>query len=95
MLKIVAKCDVKESEKAKFIQNATQLVNKSRDDAGCLSYELFHDLEKKNIYFFLEEWRSDVFVKYHEESEYFKIYFSNILQTLNQEIEVYKTQKSI
>ncbi len=95
MLKIIAKCDVKDSDRAKFLQNATQLVNKSRDDAGCISYELFHDLEKKSIYFFIEEWKSDVHAKYHEESEHFKIYFANILETLNEEVEVYKIQKSI
>lgn len=95
MLKIIAKCDVKDSERSNFLQNATQLVNRSREDAGCISYELFHDLEKKNKYFFLEEWKSDIHSKYHEESDYFKTYLANIKKTLNDEVEIYRIQKSI
>lgn len=95
MLKIIAKCEIKDSERTIFVQNATQLVNKSREDAGCISYELFHDLENKDIYFFVEEWKSDVHAKYHSETEHFKTYFGNIAKTLASEPEIHKTQKSL
>lgn len=95
MIKVIAKCDVLDSKRAEFVQNATQLVNKSREEAGCVLYELFHDLENTNIYFFLEEWKSDTHLNYHSESDHFKEFFGKIMTTLNSNPEVNKTQKSI
>ncbi|MBK5199914.1 MAG: antibiotic biosynthesis monooxygenase [Spirochaetaceae bacterium] len=95
MLKIIAKCNVSEEDSAKFIQNATQLVNITRKEKGCISYELFHDLENKDIYYFIEEWKDVDAAKVHGSSDYFKAAISTIASTLSTPIEINKLQKAL
>lgn len=95
MLKIIAKCNVSEDDRAKFIQNATQLVNTTRKENGCISYEVFHDLENRDIYYFIEEWKDVESATAHGSSEQFKTAISNISTTLSTPIEISKLQKSI
>ena len=95
MLKIVAKCDVKDEKRTEFVQNATQLIDKSREDAGCISYELFHDVEKPNFYFFIEEWKSPELAKKHSMTEHFVKFMPIIATCLNSKVEISNLQKAL
>lgn len=95
MIEILSKCEIKESERLKFIQTATQLINLARDEAGCISYEMYHDLDNENVYFFIEKWKSIVHLNYHEENAIIKKYINLIKDCLNIDFEIHRTQKSI
>lgn len=95
MLKIVAKCDVKDEKRTDFVQSATELIDKSREDAGCISYELFHDFENPNIYFFIEEWKTPALAEQHSKTEHFVKYVPIIQGCLNGKFEISKLQKSL
>jgi quinol monooxygenase YgiN len=95
MLKIIAKCNVSEEDRTTFIQTATQLVNTTRSEKGCISYELFHDLENKDTYFMIEEWASVEDAVAHGSSESFKKSIAALSSTLSTPIEISKLQKAL
>ncbi|MBK5199913.1 MAG: antibiotic biosynthesis monooxygenase [Spirochaetaceae bacterium] len=95
MFEICSKCHVNECLRDQFIQNITQLVYTSREEGGCISYELFHDLENVSIYFILEVWRNEACANSHLKSINCIKYMKKIGKTLNKEVEINKFEKSI
>lgn len=48
-----------------------ELVDKTREEAGCISYELTHDLKDKGHFLFIEKWVDEAALQIHTESEHF------------------------
>ena len=71
MIKIVAKNTVKKENKADFINNAKELIEKSRAEEGCISYTLNESLDGKYLTF-IEEWKDEKAIEIHNNSEHFK-----------------------
>ncbi len=72
MIKIVAKSIVKDGKKVEYINLAKELVEKSRQEEGCISYCLFQDIRDDSIFTFIEEWRDQEAIDLHNSSEHFK-----------------------
>ncbi|MGD8993493.1 MAG: putative quinol monooxygenase [Desulfobacterales bacterium] len=43
-------------------------------DDGCIDYDLYQDNENPSLFFFLENWESEVHLKKHLDSEHIKAY---------------------
>ena len=71
MITIVAKSIVKNGMKDKFKKLADELIAFSRKEEGCISYNLYEDINNKNILTFIEEWKDEDTIKFHNESEHF------------------------
>ncbi|WP_368490908.1 putative quinol monooxygenase [Clostridium sp. BJN0013] len=72
MIKIVAKNILKKDQREKFIKLAEELIEKSRQEAGCISYGLFEDINDNSILTFIEEWEDSKAIEKHNNTEHFK-----------------------
>ncbi|MFL0198450.1 putative quinol monooxygenase [Clostridium sp. WILCCON 0269] len=72
MIKIVAKSIIKDGQKGKYLQLAKELIEKSRQEAGCISYALFEDINDDSTLSFIEEWQDNEAIQQHNNSEHFK-----------------------
>lgn len=48
-----------------------ELVEKTRKESGCISYELTHDLKDEGHFLFIEKWVDEAALQLHTESEHF------------------------
>lgn len=72
MIKITAKSIVKPGAREEFIATARELVEKSRAEAGNISYHLYEDMDAPSILTFIEEWKDQAAVDIHADSEHFQ-----------------------
>ncbi len=71
MLKIVAKSLIKDNELEKAIALYRELVEETRKENGCISYELFQNINNKNTLTIIEEWESEAHFEAHKNTEHF------------------------
>lgn len=64
--------DTQKKEALKFV--ATELVEKSRHDKGCIAYDLFESATVDNHLMICETWATEEDLKAHENTEHFKKY---------------------
>lgn len=72
MITITAKCKLIEGKKEEFIKLAKELVEESNKENGCISYNLYEDINDENIVTFIEVWGSSEDINKHNNSEHFK-----------------------
>ncbi len=91
MIKVVAKQTIKEDmiESCKTVIQG--LVEATRKEDGCISYELYQDIKQKNIFTFIEEWESTDALKKHMNTQHFLEAIPKIsaMQEKEEEINVY------
>ncbi|MFL0198484.1 putative quinol monooxygenase [Clostridium sp. WILCCON 0269] len=92
MIKIVASSIIKEGQKEKYLQLTKELIEKSRQEVGCISYGLFQDINDDSILAFIEEWQDAEAVQQHNNSEHFKRIVPVLAELLigTGEINIYK-----
>lgn len=89
MIKIVAKCVIKNDHINAFKAIAETLVDATRaNDAGCISYELFQDSENKNVFVFVETWEDMQAIGLHAKKPHFKQAIEQITPISEQEMAV-------
>lgn len=92
MITIVAKSLIKQGKTEEFKLLAEKLINESRKEEGCISYNLYEDSENSNILTFIEEWESKDEISTHNNSEHFTSIvpkFADLRQSKT-EINLYK-----
>ena len=72
MIKVVAKNFIKLDKKNEVLEIIKELVEKTREEKGCIKYELFQDVESEGAITFIEEWESREALGDHMASEHFK-----------------------
>ena len=72
MITIIAKSIVKDGKKEEFKRVAEELIIESRKEKGCISYNLYESQKNKNVVVFIEEWKDEVAIQLHNNSEHFK-----------------------
>lgn len=72
MIKIVAKSVIKDGKKEEYINMAKELIEKSLQEEGCISYGLFQDIKDPSILTFIEEWKDQEAINLHNNSEHFQ-----------------------
>ena len=71
MITIVAKSVLKEGKVEDFKVITRELIEASRKEAGCISYNLYQDVENHKILTFIEEWENLEAIERHNASEHF------------------------
>ncbi|MBL4935620.1 antibiotic biosynthesis monooxygenase [Clostridium sp. YIM B02515] len=71
MITIVSKNIVKEGKAEEFKNLAKELIEESRKEAGCISYNLNQDINNSNILTFIEEWKDKEAIEKHNKSTHF------------------------
>ncbi|RZF51698.1 antibiotic biosynthesis monooxygenase [Acinetobacter halotolerans] len=71
-LKLIAE-DFIQPDKIKIVLPLYQeLVEKTKAEAGCLAYDLYHDIKQKGHFVFIEEWVDRAALDQHIQSEHFQ-----------------------
>jgi quinol monooxygenase YgiN len=92
MIKIVAKSVLKDGQKEAYLKLVKELIEKSRQEAGCISYSLFQDINDDSVVTFIEEWKDQEAINLHNNSEHFKriVPLLGDLRIGNGEVNLYK-----
>lgn len=72
MIKITAKHTVKENCADELIKVLKELVAKSRLEEGCISYNLYKDIDNEDTYTIIEEWHDIKSLHNHFQTAHFK-----------------------
>jgi len=72
MIRIVAKNKIKNGMVDNFKKTAEGLIIKSNKENGCISYDLYVDMNDSTILTFLESWEDEEAIFNHNNSEHFK-----------------------
>lgn len=89
MIKVIAKSIIKDGELEKVINLYDELVQKTRQEDGCISYELFQDINNENIVTIVEQWESEEHLEAHKKTEHFTRIVPQISdKRLNSEINI-------
>ena len=72
MIRLNAFFEVKDNASIEAVKNpGTELVNKSRNDEGCVSYDLFTSATRPLVMMFCETWKDEEVLKAHIASAHF------------------------
>ena len=93
MITIVAKFDVKEDKVDSFFRIAKELVEKTREEKGCISYVLHQDSSNCKIISFIEEWEDMNAIKKHNAAEHFLALVPQLeaMRETDTEVNLYNT----
>ncbi|SDY29003.1 Quinol monooxygenase YgiN [Tindallia californiensis] len=72
MVVIVAKSIVKQGKLEAFKALAQEMVEKSREEEGCITYQLYQDIHNDHVMTFIEEWENMKAVEAHQKTEHFE-----------------------
>lgn len=61
-----------EGQRTEFIEIAKKLVDASRNDAGCISYDLLESSTAPGEFMIIETWENDSLLQIHSEAPHFK-----------------------
>ncbi|WAT02894.1 putative quinol monooxygenase [Rouxiella chamberiensis] len=68
--------------KSEFLDDVTQalltIVAASREELGCLQYDLHREIDSENSFVFYERWQSQEAVEQHEQSAHFQHFVSQL-----------------
>lgn len=83
-LKLIAEDFIQAAQIDAVLPLYKELVEKTRTEAGCIAYDLYHDHKQKGHFVFIEEWIDRAALDLHVQSEHF--------QRLVPQIDQYQTQ---
>lgn len=72
MILLIAKNTVKQGKQQEFVTLAKEMIAKTRQEAGCVYYDLVSDQNDDQIYYFIENYADEAAVEAHRASEYFQ-----------------------
>jgi len=88
MIIVTAMMNVKPGIKYAFILEANQLVEATRQEKGCISYDLLTSTDDEDLLIMLEKWEDIDSLNRHMETDHFKKFGDTIERFLTREIEV-------
>jgi PTH1 family peptidyl-tRNA hydrolase len=94
-IKVVAKLNLRNGEKDNSLGFLDELIEKTRKEDGCISYELFENVRDENALTFIAEWESDSKLNDHLNSEHFTRIMPQLgeLTSTENQVDIYKRVK--
>ena len=71
MVRLIAQNEVKLEHLSEALNLYKELVQKTREESGCIRYDLYVDEKNENHFTFFEEWRDEKALEAHRNSEHF------------------------
>lgn len=62
----------KPERRTEVIQLCKSMINPSRNEPGCISYNFYQDLSDENKFFFFEEWKDQQAIDAHVKTNHYK-----------------------
>ncbi|GAA5819494.1 MAG: antibiotic biosynthesis monooxygenase [Methanobrevibacter sp. CfCl-M3] len=72
MLIVFATAILKNGKNYEFIDASKDLIENTRVEIGCISYNLYNDCEAHETFVFVEKWNDEQALKKHMETTHFK-----------------------
>ena len=88
MIIVTAMMNIKTWKKDAFILEAKDLVAATRQETGCISYDLLASTEDEDLLVMLEKWEDIDSLNEHMETDHFKKFGETIERILTKEIEI-------
>jgi len=88
MIMVTAKITAKPDEKDEIISKAQDLIDSSRFEPGCISYNLYASTEEENVLLMLEQWENQEVLQLHMQTEHFKAFNASIENILENEVNI-------
>lgn len=80
MIMLIAKNTVKQGKQQEFVALAKEMIAKTRQEAGCVYYDLVSDQNDDQIYYFIENYADEAAVAAHRASAYFQTIVPQLAQ---------------
>ncbi|SFM96423.1 Quinol monooxygenase YgiN [Izhakiella capsodis] len=87
-LMVVAKFIAKPGKADELQTVLIRCIEPSRDESGCLHYDLYRSLEDQNTFLFHESWRNQASIDRHGEQPHFKALLADVAPLLQQMPEI-------
>lgn len=65
MIVVTGRVQVPAEARERFVEVATEMCRRSREEQGCSGYRVYADLEQPDHYVFIEEWSDDAALQRH------------------------------
>jgi quinol monooxygenase YgiN len=88
MIIVTAMMYVKPGNKTQFISEAKNLISATRQEAGCISYDLLASTEDEDVLIMLERWEDMDSLDKHMNTRHFKQFGATIEHLLAKEIDI-------
>ena len=95
MIVVAVRVHVKTGKREEFIKLAQGMLEPSRDEKGCISYNFYADTQDADAFIYFEEWESGEALKLHTRSGHYSRYADQVLPLLQRapEVRVYTVSK--
>jgi quinol monooxygenase YgiN len=92
LITIVAKSMIKTGKKEEYLDLVEELILKSREEKGCISYSLYEDLKNPNVLTFIEEWEDEDSISSHNATMHYTTIVPKLreLREGNWEVSLYR-----
>jgi quinol monooxygenase YgiN len=92
MIRVVSKSEIKDGMVEAYKKLAVELIQETRKERGCISYELFQDVQNNNIVAFIETWEDQDALERHIKTPHFEKIVPQMaaLKEKQPEINVYR-----
>ncbi|MBP0725347.1 antibiotic biosynthesis monooxygenase [Bacillus sp. RG28] len=88
MIIIHARFHVDSTKQQTFLNEIQPLISGSRKENGNISYDLYKDIEKENVYTMVEVWENAESVANHNTSEHFTSFVAKAKQFLTAPLDI-------
>jgi quinol monooxygenase YgiN len=80
---VAVRVRVKPAKRQEFVTLAQGMLEPSRAEKGCVSYNFFADTLDANAFLYFEEWESSEALRSHSQTEHFVQYMKALPETLD------------
>jgi quinol monooxygenase YgiN len=70
-VRVIVPCVIEERFRARALEVYRELIDATRQEAGCRSYELLQQVDDSTQFLLLEEWESQAHLDAHTHTEHF------------------------
>ena len=88
MITVIAKQIVKEGMVEQFKESVKPLIAETREEAGCIKYELAQDVNDKKVLAMVEAWESMEHLQAHMQSKHFLAAMPKLAGFMEKEADV-------
>jgi quinol monooxygenase YgiN len=88
MIVVVGRVRTDARRRARLVEIGQRVAAASRQEPGCISYELYQDSEDENAFLFVEQWDSEAALRQHFATAHIAEFMGAIPETLVAEPDV-------
>jgi quinol monooxygenase YgiN len=88
MIIVTATITAKHGKRDEIISQSQDVIESTRLESGCISYELFASTEDENVLVMFERWENIEALELHKQTDHYKAFGPSIKDLLEKKIEL-------